>query len=241
MADFKTHITASTVVGIGYGLAGAHFGMTIPTAMLAGGLCSVSGMLPDLDSDSGVPLRESIAFGAAIVPMMLVDRLQHLGLPNEGIVLAGALIYLVVRFGVAEIFKRYTVHRGMWHSIPAAAIAGLLTFLIASGPDLEVRLYKSAAVVLGFMIHLGLDELWSFEMKKGRVRIKKSFGTAMKFWSSSSLWANVSTYGKLVILLGLVVCDDMLMDHFGYQEPYIPMAAKELLNQTISSGEEVLR
>ena len=236
MADFKTHIATSTVIGIAYGAAGHHFGMHLSTAMLAGGLCSVAGMLPDLDSDSGVPLRESIAFGAAIVPMMLIDRLQHLGLSNEAIVLAGGLIYLIVRFGVADIFKRYTVHRGMWHSIPAAAICGLLTFLIASGPDLEVRLYKSAAVVLGFMVHLALDELWSFEMKRGRLRIKKSFGTAIKFWSSRSLWANVSTYGKLIILLALVVGDDMLMAHFGYEEPYIPMAARQFFDDTVQDA-----
>jgi membrane-bound metal-dependent hydrolase YbcI (DUF457 family) len=233
MADFKTHIGTSTVVGIAYGVAGEHFGMPLATSMLAAGLCSVAGMLPDLDSDSGVPLRESIAFGAAIVPMMLIDRLQHMGLSNEAIVLAGGLIYLLVRFGVADIFKRYTVHRGMWHSIPAAAICGLLTFLIASGPDLEIRLFKSAAVVLGFMVHLLLDELWSFERKGVGVRVKKSFGTAMKFWSTRSLWANVSTYGKLAILLALVVGDDMLMDHFGYQEPYIPMATKQFFDEAV--------
>ena len=233
MADFKTHIGTSTVIGIGYGAAGYYFGMPLATAMLAGGLCSVSGMLPDLDSDSGIPLRESIAFGAAIVPMMLIDRLQHMGLSNEAIVLAGGLIYLIVRFGVAEIFKRYTVHRGMWHSLPAAAICGLLTFLIASGPDLEVRLFKSAAVVLGFMIHLILDEIWSVEMKGGRIRLKKSSGTAIKFWSTRSMWANVSTYGKLAILVMLVVGDDMLMDQFGYKEPYIPMAAKKLFDHSL--------
>ena len=44
---------------------------------------------------------------------------------------------------------------------------------------------------------------------------------------------NVSTYGKLVILLGMVVGDDMLMDHFGYQEPYIPMAAKQFFDNAI--------
>ena len=66
MAGFKTHITTSTVLGIGYG-AGAHllYGLPLDTCMLAGGLCSVSGMLPDLDSDSGVPIRESMAFAAA--------------------------------------------------------------------------------------------------------------------------------------------------------------------------------
>ena len=33
----------------------------------------------------------------------------------------------------------------MWHSIPAAAIAGMLTFLICLSPELDVRLFKSWA------------------------------------------------------------------------------------------------
>ncbi|MEZ6089110.1 MAG: metal-dependent hydrolase [Pirellulaceae bacterium] len=131
MAGFKTHITGSTVVGVGYGYLGAtHFGMPLESCLLAGGLCSVSGMLPDLDSDSGVPLRETTMFASAVVPMLLVDRLQDLGVRRELMVLAAAIVYLIMRFGVAEIFKRYTVHRGMWHSIPAAASVGLLAYLL---------------------------------------------------------------------------------------------------------------
>ncbi|MEA1949803.1 MAG: metal-dependent hydrolase, partial [Planctomycetota bacterium] len=59
MAGFRTHITVSSLAGVGYG-AGAHllFDMPVPTCLLAGGLCGVAGMLPDIDSDSGRPLRE---------------------------------------------------------------------------------------------------------------------------------------------------------------------------------------
>ena len=80
MADFKTHLTFSTTIGVAYG--GAAYGLfDLPpqTCILAGGLCAVSGMLPDIDSKSGRPLRESLAFGAAIVPMMLADRLRSMG------------------------------------------------------------------------------------------------------------------------------------------------------------------
>ena len=58
MADFKTHITTSTVLGVGYG-ATAYFGFDMPMShcFVAGAMCSVAGMLPDLDSDSGVPVR----------------------------------------------------------------------------------------------------------------------------------------------------------------------------------------
>lgn len=219
MAGFKTHITTSTVLGIGYGAAGyILLGVRPETSLLATGLCSLSGMLPDLDSDTGISLRESIAFGAAVVPMLLVDRLQnHLFMAPDLMVLTGALTYIVIRFGLAEILKRYTVHRGMWHSVPAAAIAGLMAYLLCSnhhGPF--DHLFKTFAVVMGFMSHLILDEFYSIEFKYGLPHFKKSFGTAVKFWSKST-WANISTYGKLAILIFLVVLQN---GHMGYENEW---------------------
>jgi hypothetical protein len=208
MADFKTHITGSTLIGIGLGAVGLRCGFSPETCLLATGLCSVSGILPDLDSSSGVPYRESVAFISAFVPVLLIQRFQHLGWNRETIVLAVALIYIGIRFGVGEIFRRYTVHRGMWHSIPAAASIGLLFFLITDSQNLNLRLYWSAAAVIGFMTHLLLDELYSVDFRG--VRLKKSFGTALKFWTSNGLWPNISTYGKLAILIFLVWSDPTL-------------------------------
>lgn len=207
MADFKTHITVSTALGVGYGaVAYAQFGVPAPTCVLAGTLCSVSGMLPDLDSDSGVPLRESLSFAAACVPMLCLDRFRHLGWPMESIALAAAGVYLVIRFGFGKLLKKYTVHRGMFHSIPAAAIAGECAFLVCASGDIYMRAYKACAVVAGFMSHLILDEIWSVKVSGGRIGLKSSSGTAMKLWGDSG-WANISCYGKL-ILLGVVVLND---------------------------------
>ena len=106
--------------------------MPWPACLLAGGLCSVSGMLPDLDSGPGVPLRESVAFAAAVVPMLLVDRLEHMRLAPESIVLVGGLIYLLIRFGAGKLLTSFTVHRGMFHSLPALAIVGEFAYLICA-------------------------------------------------------------------------------------------------------------
>ena len=91
MAGFKTHITTSTLLGIGDGSwrAFAFYHVPLPTCVLAAGLCGVSGMLPDLDSGPGRPLRESMAFAAAVVPMMLIASVQAFGLAPETIVLLG--------------------------------------------------------------------------------------------------------------------------------------------------------
>ena len=241
MADFQTHITTSTVIGIGYGAAGyLKLDAPLETCALAAGLCSVSGMLPDLDSDSGVPVRETMSLAAAVVPLLMMDRFSHLGWSHETMVLAGMVLYLAIRFGVAAIFKKYTVHRGMWHSIPAAATVGLLAFLICSCDDMTMRWYKAAAVVIGFLSHLLLDELWSIGVRRGRLHFKKSFGTAMKFYSGS-MWANVSTYGKLALLLVAVSYDPVLMRELADKEAEAERTARELIGETQDRAEQLWR
>lgn len=219
MADFKAHATASTLLGAAYGGA-AHALWDLPpsTCFLAGGLCTLSGLLPDVDSNSSRPLREGLAFAAAFVPMMLVDRFQQLRMSPEGIVLAGAAVYVFVRFVLGELLRRYTVHRGMFHSLPAAVVFGELAFLLTSGPDLRPRFYKAGAVVLGYMTHLVLDEVYSFEWKRGRMRLKKSFGTAVKMFSRK-WWPNVSAYGKLALLTYIVIYEPGWMAQVRDQRP----------------------
>ena len=205
MAGFKTHITVSSVLGLGYGSA-ACFGYGVPwsTCVLAGGLCGVSGMLPDIDSQSGTPLRESVAFAAAVVPMMLLDRFQQMVMSHELMILAAAAIYLAIRFGLSWFLKRCTVHRGMFHSLPAAVIFGQLAFLLASGDDVRLRIYKAGAVVLGSVSHLVLDEIYSVQWRRGRPRVKHSFGSAFKLFGHSR-WANASAYAKLALLSAVIL------------------------------------
>lgn len=200
MADFKTHISTSTLAGIAYGYWGVTSqGMSLENGILAGGLCSVSGMLPDLDSDGGIPLREISMFVAAIGPIVMIERFRDYGLSHESMALAAMLIYVVIRFGAFEFFKRFTVHRGMWHSLPAAASAGLIAYLAMPSPSNAARAYKAIAVVVGFLVHLILDEIWAVEVGVARLRTKKSFGTALKFLGSNPT-ANVFVYAMLFAL-----------------------------------------
>ena len=215
MANFKTHISTSTILGIGYG-AGAYFGwgMELSHCVVAAGLCSIAGMLPDLDSDNGVPVRETLCFVAALVPALMIERFHSMGLNQEQIVLTCEAIYIGIRFGVGNIFRKYTVHRGMWHSIPAAAIAGLATFMVCMCPDFGVRLFKAWAVVLGFLSHLILDEIYAIDLNGKRLpRLKRSFGTALKFFGKSA-WGNVTTYAKLAVLVLIAMSDASTMAFF---------------------------
>lgn len=207
MPGFRVHITGSSIVGAGYGAAAWYVGDMHPvTCGLAAGLCAVAGMLPDLDSGPGIPLRESVAFAAAVVPMMMIHRFHQMGMPVEAMILAGAIIYLAIRFGVSWLLKSYSHHRGMFHSLPAAAIAGQTTFLAFGAEDPLRRYFVSSAVVLGFLTHLVLDEIWSVKMGWFGPKVKKSFGTALKF-HGPVMWPNLVTY-VLALILGALAAGD---------------------------------
>ena len=245
MANFRTHVTTSTLLGCGYAAAGAMAGLPAETALVAGGLCGVSGMLPDIDSDSGIPLRESMCFMAAVVPMLLVDRLQTLGLSYDGLVLCAGGIYLFVRFGIARLIARFTVHRGMFHSVPAALIFAGLAFMMCGCLDLRLRYFKAGGVFLGFMSHLLLDELYSVEWKRGRWNLKSSSGTAVKLWGEDG-WANLSCYAKLLVVAGMILGEPDVMQRLATRNPELAQRLErytqrlEVLPDAILSAERQL-
>lgn len=207
MPGFRVHITGSSIVGAGYGAAAWYVGDMPPvTCALGAGLCAVAGMLPDLDSGPGIPLRESVAFAAAVVPMMLIHRFQQAGLPLEATILAGAAVYVAIRFGLTWLLHNYSHHRGMFHSLPAAAIAGQLAFLVFAAEEPLHRYFVSSAVVLGFITHLILDEIWSVKMGWFGPKVKKSFGTAMKF-IGPDIWPNLLAYA-IALVLGAMAAGD---------------------------------
>jgi hypothetical protein len=206
MAMFPTHIKCSTLAGIGCGtVAYLGYGVPLTTSLVGAGLCSVGGILPDIDSGPGIPLREITTFLASVVPTMLITRLLSYSFDQETLILAGAIIYVAIRFGLAHFLRHYTVHRGMFHSFPSMAIFGELTYLLFYGESMFVRLFMVAAVCLGFFIHLLLDEIYSVEWD-GRPHLKRSFGTAMKF-AGNEWWPNVACYAKLAVVTFFVLND----------------------------------
>lgn len=228
MADFKTHITTSTAVGVIYGVAGhLHWNIPTSTCIVAASLCGLSGMLPDMDSDSGHSQREIMTYAAAVAPMLTVSRFAQMGLNHEQIVIASGCIYIMVRFGLGEILRRYVRHRGMFHSIPAALIAGLTTSIVCSCDVMALRLFKVAAVMLGFVIHLLLDELWAIEWYRGRLRLKNSFGTALKMFSNR-WFPNFITYGLLLLVGTLAYNDPVIMAYLGVPQQPASQAANDL-------------
>lgn len=220
MAGFKTHVTFSSAIGCGYAVVGSGMEFDLSTSLVAGGLCGVAGMLPDVDSDSGVPRREALGFAAAIVPMLLVSRFRQFDLSHDQMVLAAALLYFGIRFTAANLIGRWSVHRGMWHSIPAILIFAGLAFLISGGDDIFARYLKAAAVALGSFSHLLLDEIYSVDTTGVVPRFKKSFGTAIKMWGKNP-WANFSVYAKLALVAAAIMLEPAVLQRIELRNPQL--------------------
>jgi hypothetical protein len=197
MASYVGHLTTSTILGAAYGAAGAtvlHYDWG--AAFLGAGLTAIGGLLPDLDSDSGKPVRELFGLGAVLVPFMLFHRLTADGFTAEQVLSILLALYLGIRYGLSYIFKQLTVHRGIYHSIPAMLIAGLIVFLCYHSPNMMLRVYLAIGTMIGFLSHLVLDELCSVDFSGVTVKLNQFAGSALKVKSES--WAvTLATYSLL--------------------------------------------
>jgi membrane-bound metal-dependent hydrolase YbcI (DUF457 family) len=172
----------------------------MPVGLLSAGLCGMAGMLPDIDSSSSRSFQECIYFAAGLCAVMVVERFRFFGFDHNVIMLSGAAAFLFVRFAVGGLVKKLTVHRGMFHSIPAAILTGELVFCLSSG-DFGERVVKSFAIVSGYLSHLILDEICSVDCAGKKIRLKQSFGTALKFYDSKHIVTALVLY-ILVIFIG---------------------------------------
>src|SRR5689334_7375995 len=151
MANFKVHLTTSTLLGAAYGTAGwwsEQFAWG--PAALGGGLTAIGGILPDLDSDSGKPVRELFNVASTLAALLLFPLISAKFTPDQTIVILAG-VYLFIRYFVSAVFKHVTVHRGMWHSLPAMLIAGLLVFLASHDPSRLQRCFLAGGIMLGFL------------------------------------------------------------------------------------------
>ncbi len=197
MAGFEQHLRVSTGLGVVTGAAATFgFGFTPAQGILAAYLTSVSGMLPDLDSNSGKPLREMSNLTAAIVPMVMMERLKEWGGDFDTSLLLAILVYTGIRFAGSWMVGKLSVHRGMFHSIPALLIAGLAVFLGWKSDDTSVRILMAASVGIGFLSHLILDEIYAVQWNGLAPELNQFAGSATKFFGKSAV-ANIFTWTLL--------------------------------------------
>jgi membrane-bound metal-dependent hydrolase YbcI (DUF457 family) len=205
LADFKTHISWGAVLAIILVVAGLLFSIISGIEPLIWIFVAVliGSFLPDLDLDDGLPFQ--IVFGLAAASLAGVvffnfyqsgerDYKTLIGLP--------ILVFVIVRFALGYVFMKFTHHRGIFHSIPAAFLAILVTVRLLSffEVDQELKWFSGAAVGIGYLGHLILDEIYSTISFGGLMfRPKKSLGSALKFFSKSKV-VTVLVYGLILFM-----------------------------------------
>ena len=72
--------------------------------------------------------------------MVLMPRLLIWGGSFEAAMFLAVVIYVTVRYGGAALVGKLTVHRGMFHSIPAMCIVAELVFLVYRSEQADARM-----------------------------------------------------------------------------------------------------
>ena len=199
MAQFSTHLAIGTLLGAGYGFAGANaYGIDTDHAVVAGGLTLLGAILPDFDSDHNGFVSELFGLAGAIVPLLLLQRMFDYGLTMQQVLIASAILYLLIRYCASYVFFHFTVHRGMLHSIPALAIAGLIVYALNNHEEAFTRHYMALSVMVGYLSHLILDHFTEVNFAGSAVKLNGLAGSALKLYSPS--WkANLITYGLFLV------------------------------------------
>nr|WP_299246117.1 metal-dependent hydrolase [uncultured Halomonas sp.] len=183
MADFRTHLSVATVTGVLVGLGGRQMSLW-PTfeAVSITVLIAFGGILPDIDSDNSHAVRLVFTLFAALAAVSGALLFQE-QLQSGMLLMLCATLFLGIRYVLSAVFKRFSVHRGIWHSLLAALLVGLIAACVSYrffSPNALMAWAHGLALTFGVMVHLLLDECYSVDLVG--IRVKRSFGTALKFF-----------------------------------------------------------
>lgn len=191
MANFNTHVTVAAMASTVAAAMAANVRLIdmidAPWYILIG---VIGGMLPDIDADNSTPVKRLFMLLAGLSCAGIWAVFKD-SLSPQRLMTVVALTFFAVRYPLFFIFQKMTVHRGVFHSLLGAFFFGLLATCI-SHYFLEWSVLQAwlngIFIVLGFIVHLCLDELFSVDLTNGRM--KKSFGTALKLFNYKDIPAS---------------------------------------------------
>ena len=210
MANYKTHLYGGIIVGVVGSVLGYNLALlpltSLPFTLIAG---IFGGIAPDIDHDHGRPIRIIFGWTAVLIPSLIIFRLHilHGDLPTLGIY--WILMALFIYYPLCWIFKRCTVHRGIFHSVPAIVIFGCMVYLLCAHDIHNPTTQMIIAITggSGYLIHLLLDELWSVDFNGHSIRSKRSQGTALSFFKSKYPAISIIAYTLMGFMLFLCYQD----------------------------------
>ena len=202
MANFNTHISvafcASGIAGLVIYKAGM---LTAPEFLMCVVAGTIGGLLPDIDLDHSVPATIGFNIVSLLTAFLMVIWLSG-QLSLAELAATWLATYLLMRYGVFNVYSKLTVHRGIVHSIPYLGIMAMaLVYASFYGFKYGVVIswFLGAFLMFGSIIHLLLDEMFSVNVLG--LSVKRSFGTAFKVFDVKQVWWYVGLYALLAVMI----------------------------------------
>jgi hypothetical protein len=183
MANFATHIGVGTVASGMLATLTLAADVVAPENLVAVTLAGVLGsVLPDIDLKDSRAGRAMFAGLAAFFSFaVLFTFAEKFSIAELWLLSIGTFLFF--RYVVHAIFHRMSYHRGIYHSILAGLFFAFLTAIVyyyVLGRHEGVCWLAGGFMFIGYMVHLVLDEVYSVDVLG--TRVKRSFGTAVKFY-----------------------------------------------------------
>jgi hypothetical protein len=206
MANYAVHVGGGVVGSALFTTATYFTGLldfySVPLLFGAGVLGSI---FPDVDSDHSTPIK--IIF--RILTLLIIFGFLYLFEIDKTLFEYGllvtiifiAVIYLTINKILKVIFKKFTVHRSIFHSILAAVVfQGLLVVVLSKiyGVSEITSCFAGVSFFVGYLIHLSLDEISSVDFTNAK--LKQSHGTALKLADLNS-----GIYGLIKTLIFVAI------------------------------------
>jgi membrane-bound metal-dependent hydrolase YbcI (DUF457 family) len=200
LPNFACHLAVgavSSALAVAYGDARYDLGNACSTlAFMAG----VSGaLLPDLDSDSSKPLRLAGAVAglgaAAATAGFALSPGNFLSRPWQPVhvAIAAFLAFLAFNTLMIGLLKRYTVHRGLFHSFSVPFLYAGLWAVLCTGMGRKTVFAVWVMAAGGVFVHLVLDAFQSRSLNPLKVYTQD-------LAASTRLWIGTATVNLLVLV-----------------------------------------
>jgi hypothetical protein len=225
LADFKTHLSAGCVAS---GIAATGLRLTgtaqPPEVFLYFVMGIIGGILPDIDADNSLTIKLIFGFLAPVIAFP-VSFSQSAGCSVAELFIIWVAAFLTIRYFILYLFTHLTVHRGVIHSVPAAVLSWFLTTILLH------RVFHFSDITawtggfflfLGFLIHLILDELNSFDFP--RLRLKRSLGTALKLADAKDLQATALVYLLILALFFMTPSSESFFENLLNKDNYLKIS-----------------
>lgn len=204
MANFTTHIGAGTVASGMLATLTLAADVVAPENLVAVTLAGVLGsVLPDIDLKDSRAGRAMFAGLAAFFSFaVLFTFAERFSIAELWVISLGTFVFF--RYVVHAIFHRMSYHRGIYHSVLAGLFFAFLTAIVYRyllGRHEGVAWLAGGFMFMGYMVHLVLDEIYSVDVMG--TRIKRSFGTALKFYDGRRIDHSIAMAVATVAVLML--------------------------------------